>query len=197
MRHLLLLPTVAAIAACTSYREIEADDGWADVRLGIASAELGGELLRDEGTGDTLYRRAQEPPTYGRAPVGGIRYHFYDDALWKIEIKTGSSKDFLAELRRHYGTPSYNTPWQWDGPTVRMNFLGTEYDSSASVMIVKKPIAARREAERPERLERARAAQEAQAERKIAEQLRAEAQAAAEREAQDTDTEPPASAPAE
>lgn len=194
MRHLLLLPTVAAIAACSSYREIEADGGWADVRLGIASAELGGELLRDEGTGDTLYRRAQEPATYGRAPVGGIRYYFYDDALWKIEIKTGSSKDFLAELRRHYGTPSFNTPWQWDGPTVRMNFLGTEYDASAVITVIKKPIAARREAERPERLERARAAQKAQAEQRIAEQREAEERAAAERAAAEggDDTDAPA-----
>jgi len=191
MRHLLLLPTIAAIAACSSYREIEADAGWADVRLGIGAADLGGELLRDEGTGDTLYRRAQEPPRYGRAPVGGIRYHFYDDVLWKIEIKTGSSKDFLAELRRHYGTPSFNTPWQWDGPTVRMNFLGTEYDSSANITIVKKPIAARREAERPERLERARAAQKAEADRRIAEQQAAQARAEAERQAAEADGEEP------
>ncbi len=141
---------------CFGVRDVEAENGWADVRLGISPVELGGELLRDEGTGDTLYRRASEPEKFGRAPVGGIRYHFYDDQLWKIEVKTGSSKDFLPELTRIYGTPPFDRPWHWEGATVLMRFQGTEYDSSATLTVTKKPIAERRDRERPARLEAAR-----------------------------------------
>lgn len=156
MRHLsLVLPVVAAVG-CFGVRDVEAENGWADVRLGISPAELGGELLRDEGTGDTLYRRASEPERFGRAPVGGIRYHFYDDQLWRIEVKTGSSKDFLPELTRLYGTPPFDRPWHWEGATVLMRFQGTEYDSSATLTVTKKPIAERRDRERPARLEAAR-----------------------------------------
>jgi hypothetical protein len=167
----------AFVVGCQTVRSIEQDAGWADVKLRIGPDALGGELLRDDGAGDTLYRRASEPPFYGRAPVGGIRYYFYDDVLWKIEVRTGSSKDFLPELTRHYGTPPFHRPWQWSGRTVQMNFLGHEYDSSALLVIYDKQIDARREAERPARLEAVREVQRAEAAARAIEEPPAEVEA--------------------
>lgn len=178
---------------CRSYRDIEDDGGWAGVKLGSSPDELGGKLLRDDGAGDKLYERADEPKTYGKAPVGGIRYEYYDDELWRIEVRTGHSKHFLDELTRHYGTPPFNRPWQWEGETVRMNFIGHEYDASALLVLVHKPLEARRERERPARLEAIQDQRKAEVaareqERKAKEQAERAARAAQ----GDTDTDAPA-----
>jgi len=150
VRWTLLLWTVVA---CSSYRSVEEENGYRDVRLGSTPTETSGLVLhRDEGTGDTVYERTPDDPMWGPARLGSVTYHFWDDRLWMVRVRTGDSKGLLSVMMRDYGTPPFSTPWQWNGETVRMNFRGTEYDSTATVTIVKIPIEAKREAERPERL---------------------------------------------
>lgn len=174
MVHRLLISGLAFGLACVpTYRDIELEGGWGGVSLGSAPSDLqGGKLLRDDGVGGAIYIREGETRTYGTAPVGGVRYHFWDDELYKIEVRTGSSKGFLLKLTEEYGTPSYFTPWQWGGEKVRMNFRGNEHDNAALLLLVHPATEARVEVERPERLRKAeqeRRAREAEEERRAKE----------------------------
>lgn len=170
-------------AGCSMYHDIEQDDGFRGVRLGSSPDQVPDVALHDDdGFGGTVYRPTGDVEPWGRATLSPS-YWFWDDQLWKIEIRTGSSKNLLPEVTGRYGTPSFATPWQWDGETVRMNFKGTEYDSTAVLTIVKKPLEAERERELAARREadrKARAARKAEVEA---------AKAAAEAMEADTDTD--------
>ncbi|TVQ94773.1 MAG: hypothetical protein EA397_00840 [Deltaproteobacteria bacterium] len=139
------------LVACTTYRDIEQEGGWWGVALGSASSELvGARLVSEDGLGGAVYTR-KERDRYGKARVGGVRYEFWDDRLFRIEVRTGNSKAFLEQLTQDFGTPSYKIPWQWGGQGVQMNFRGNEHDAAAVLILVDPARAAKVEQERRER----------------------------------------------
>lgn len=171
-----------ALVACFGVRDIEKEAGWRGVPLGAAPGEVEG-LVQEKADplGEVVYTRPDEPDTWGRAKIA-VRYHFWDEALWKVEVRTGDSRALLDAVKGDYGTPPFSQPWTWDGERVRMHFQGHEYDSAAVVTIVSKPLEARRAQERPARKA------EAEAKAKAAAKARAEAKAKTEdTDAPDTD----------
>jgi hypothetical protein len=126
-------------------KNVEQENGLLGLQLGADPATVPGLVkLKESDDGDVVWYEPDAHRYWGPAPISA-RCHEWRGQIWKIELRTGNSKGLLPEVTREFGTPSYATPWQWDGPTVRMNFQGTEYDSTAVLTLVKKPLAEARE----------------------------------------------------
>jgi hypothetical protein len=139
------LLVVGLLAGCSLYHDIEDDAGFRGVKLGTDPSTQDG-LVRQSAreTGDAIWVDAAPQPRWGKAPIT-VRYHAFRDRLWKIVVHTDDSKALLPAVTGRYGTPSFATPWLWEGETIRMRFQGTEYDSTATVTLVHKPLEAARE----------------------------------------------------
>jgi len=176
---------LALLLACSPSRDIEKEAAWRDVPLRSAPSQVTGlELIRAEpALGEAVYSRTGEEPRWGKAKIA-VRYHFFDEALWKVEVTTGDSLALLDAIKAEYGTPPFDKPWNWEGESVRMHFQGHEHDSAAVVTIVDKALEKKREAARPERLQKKRAADKA-----AAKKAEAERKAAQTDDTEDTDAE--------
>lgn len=128
------------LMSCWSTRDIEKEAAWRDVPLEVApSAVKDLVLVRGDPKGDAVYTRSSENARWGRARIS-VRYHFWKDRLWKVEVRTGDSRALLDAIKADYGTPPFDKPWTWEGEEVRMHFQGHEYDSAAEVTIVSKDL---------------------------------------------------------
>jgi len=127
------------LLACGPARNIEKEAAWKDVPLGVASGQVTGLVPISTADREAVFSREGEDKKWGKARIA-VRYHFLDDRLWKVEVRTGDSLALLDALKAEYGTPPFSKPWTWEGERVRMHFQGHEYDSAAVVTIVDKPI---------------------------------------------------------
>lgn len=194
--RVLRILIMVLLVACST-KDIESEAGWRGVPLNAAPSEVADlVLVRQDPTGDGIYERTNEDPRWGKARIA-VRYHFWEDALWKVEVRTGDSMALLDAIKADYGTPPFSRPWTWDGEKVRMHFKGNEHDSAALVTIVSKgletrreaAVAAQREIEAARSAKAVEAAKAAKAEREAA---KAEREAAKAAEAVDAQGEEPA-----
>jgi hypothetical protein len=146
------LPCLIAVVACSFYHSVEEVNGYRDVRLGSSLRDVPGMVVLTTDTyGEVTAHRPDEPGYHGASAVA-VRYYFWNDNLWRIEVKSGDSRSFLSELVKEFGTPSFVTPWEWHGETVHMKFVGTEHDASAVLRITKLPLQQKRNTERADRM---------------------------------------------
>ncbi len=141
---------LAALLSCSSYRDVEHDNGWAGIELAKAVSDYPTmtELRAKDARGDAIYTRPEEQARWGKAKIS-VRYFAWNDVIWQIQIQSGSSRKLLDAIEAEYGTPSFKKPWHWEGPTVRMKFQGNEHDSLAVATITHKPTEQAREAAKP------------------------------------------------
>lgn len=146
MRAFLAPLLAVSVAACGPAKNVEQENGLLGFELGANPADYPSlAILKVEGEASAVWHEPKGGRYWGPAPIG-VKCHAWRDQIWKIEVRTGNSKALLPQVTKDFGTPPFSTPWQWDGATVQMNFRGTEYDSTASLIMVKKPLEAARAA---------------------------------------------------
>ena len=145
MRARLAAAVAAWMVACGPAKTVEQENGLLGFELGTNPAVYSSLVqLKQVGDRDVVWHEPESGRYWGAAPIS-VQCHAWRDQIWKIEVRTGNSKALLPQVTKDFGTPPFSTPWQWDGATVRMNFRGTEYDSTARLIMVKKPLEAERD----------------------------------------------------
>lgn len=146
---LCVLAGLAATAAAGGIEDLDAENGFRQVRFGEpidAVSDL--RLLSDRGAhGTEVYVRESEDLSLGEARLDGVTYGFWRGRLYFIALFTSgkaNAEQALAELERAYGpgTPvSDEAPeFLWRGGRVTLHFRQDPATSLGTIGITSLPL---------------------------------------------------------
>ena len=136
---------MTALIACQPYSDIDEAHEFHGISLGSPLSqhpEL--TLLREEGD-VTIYQHPSENLSFGSAPLTYVHYRYWDEHLYQIQLGTAGSKELLDAFTTVYGTPSFETPWEWHGDQVHARFKGSLSHKGAKLFLTDKALDARKE----------------------------------------------------